>query len=284
MKLNHLSFPLAAALVGALASLVTTHSARAADATAAAPMSLAKLPAAPAAALDQDPWQFAVTVPLWAPQINGNSTVRGHEANVNVPFNELKDHLDASFSLGLDVHKGKFDLYGNLGYMKFTGEHTDRIGGHTDAELKFVMANAGLAYQLIRTGGEHPFALAATAGIRYWYAETTLSHKDFNGKRDWQGGNTYDVVDPVIGLRASQYLTRKLHLDVGGDYGGFNLSNDTDQTWSATGMLTYDFCKYFSFSAGYQAVALDESNGSGASKNGLNLIFNGVAAAATFKF
>lgn len=241
-------------------------------------------PAVPAAAADNNPWQFAITAPLWAPQINGNVTTRGHQRDMNVPFSDLKDHLDASFALGLDVRKGKFDLYGNIGYMKFSGGFTDRLGGNLSSELKFVMGNAGLAYELVKTESEHPFTLAGTAGIRYWYISTDVSHSDFNGNRDWNGGNVNRQVDPVFGLRASQYFTRKLHLDVAGDFGGFNLSHDTDITWSASGMLTYDFAKWFSLSAGYQAVALNVSEGSGSGKNGVNLIFNGVAAAATFKF
>jgi hypothetical protein len=92
------------------------------------------------------------------------------------------------------------------------------------------------------------------------------------------------VYDPVIGLRGSQYLTQKFHLDFSADGGGFDINNDTDWTWSATGVATYDFTKWFSLSAGYKALALDESNGSGASKNGVNLIFNGVLVVAQFKF
>jgi hypothetical protein len=233
---------------------------------------------------EEAPWQFGVTVPLWAPQINGNATVRGHQQDVNVSFDQLKDHLDASFALGLDARKGKFDLYGNAGYMKFSGNFAGAHGGKTSAELKFVLANAGLAYRLVKTEWEHPFILAGTVGVRYWYADTTLTFRGPGGNLVLKGGNTYDVVDPVLGLRASQYLTRKLHLDVAGDFGGFDINNDTDWTWSATGMLTYDFARWFSLSAGYQAVALDESNGSGTSKKGVNLIFNGAAAAATFKF
>ena len=52
-------------------------------------------------------------------------------------------------------------------------------------------------------------------------------------------------------------------------------------------MLSYDFTQWFTLSAGYQAVALDESTGSGTGKNGekgVNLIFSGFAAGLTFKF
>jgi hypothetical protein len=54
----------------------------------------------------------------------------------------------------------------------------------------------------------------------------------------------------MIGLRGSQYLTSKLHLDFAGDIGGFGISdNQAELDWSATGMATYDFVKWFSLSA-----------------------------------
>jgi hypothetical protein len=240
--------------------------------------------AAPAKSPDATPWQLGVTVPLWAAGINGNATLRGRQQDVNVSFNTLREHLDASFALGLDLNKGKFDIYSDVGYMKFSGNFEGPLGGKTDADLKFVLADAGVAYVFVKAGEEHPFVLAGILGVRYWYADTGLTFRGSLGNVTLKGGKTYDVVDPVIGLRGSQYLTRKLHLDFSGDYGGFDISHDTDITWSATGVLTYDFVKWFSLSAGYKAVALDESEGSGTGKNGVNLIFNGALVAATLKF
>ncbi len=273
-------------LLAAAAFVAANSPAQAQDATVASPdMTAATTPMpAPIAAVGEDPWQFGVTVPLWAPQINGNVTVLGHQQNVDVSFNELRDHLDASFALGLNAQKGKFGMFGNVGYMKFSGGFNDKLGGNFSADLKFVVANGGVSYLLVQTGEKHPFTLAATAGLRYWYASTDLDHHDAFGHRDFHGYINWNVWDPVIGLQASQSITKKLHLDVAGDGGGFNINNDTDWTWSASGMLTYDFCKHFTLSAGYEAVALDESKGSGSSKNGVNLIFNGALVNLTFKF
>ena len=271
---------LIALMTCALPLVATTR----ADDSAATTTLATTAPACSACAMGDDPWQFGVTLPLWAPQINGTATARGHQSDVNVNFSQLKDHLDASLSLGLNAQKGKLGLFGNFGYMKFSGGMGGPLGGHTDAELKFLVANAGASYELIKTESAHPFILAATAGVRFFYVSTSLDHRSANGQRDFNAYDNWNVFDPVLGLRASQYFTKKLHLDVTGDGGGFNLSHDTDWTWSATAMLTYDFCKNFSLSGGYEALALNESQGSGTSKKGVDLIFSGVAAALTFKF
>jgi len=242
--------------------------------------------AAPAlgTASDETPWQFGVTVPLWAPQIDGNVTMRGVQKDVNVSFDKLKDHLDASFALGLEARKGKFGLYTGVGYMKFSGDYSVGNGGRASSNLKFLVADAGMSYLLVKTESEHPFVLEGTAGIRYWHTEEDLDVWNRFGGTIVSGSSKNDLVDPVIGLRGSQYLTRKFHLDFSGDFGGFNINHDTDWTWSATGMATYDFAKWFSLSAGYKALALNESQGSGKDKHGVDLIFNGVLIAAKFKF
>jgi len=49
-------------------------------------------------------------------------------------------------------------------------------------------------------------------------------------------------------------------------------------------VVTYDFAKWFSLSAGYKALALDVSDGSGSSQHGVNLILHGALIAAKFSF
>jgi len=168
--------------------------------------------------------------------------------------------------------------------MKFTGDGTGAGGTHADAELKFLIADAGLSYLLFRKGEERPFLLAGTAGVRYWHTETDLTLTSPGGGLVFNGGQKRDLFEPAIGLRASQYLTRKLHVDASGDVGGFDISHKTDFTWSTSGLLSYDFAKWFTLSAGYKALALDVSEGSGANKSGVDLIFHGAILAATFKF
>ncbi len=230
------------------------------------------------------PWQFGVTVPVWFPQIDGNTTIRGHQQDVNVSYNTLREHLDQSFALALNVRKGRVGLYGDVGYMRFTGSFNGPLGGNDAARLKFLISDGGLSYVLVKAGEERPFILQANAGLRYWYTDTSLTFHDPKGNVVLSGGKTRDVYDPVLGLSASQFLTRKLHLDASIDGGGFDVNNDTDWTWSASAVATYDFWKWLSVSAGYKALAIDEANGSGASKNGVNLIFNGVLVLVQIKF
>jgi hypothetical protein len=279
------------------ACAIATFSVRADDATnAPAADAMVAAPAAGSSAADSlkpamsdDDWHFGITVPLWAPQIDGTVTVRGHQQNVNVNFDTLRQHLDAVFSTALEAHKGKFSIYGDVGYMKFSisSSHVGPDGhAHVNswAGLKFLYSDLAGGYQLIKTGSETPFILEGTVGVRYWYASMPVTFSDNLGNQLFAGSQTWNLVDPVLGFRGSQYFTQKFHLDFQGDGGGFNISHNTDWTWGASATLSYDFAKWFTLSAGYSALALDESENNANGKTGVNLIFNGVLAELNFRF
>ncbi len=94
-----------------------------------------------------------------------------------------------------------------------------------------------------------------------------------------------ELLDPVFGLRASQYLNPKWHLDFQGDVGGFGISDNTsDLTWSAAGLVSYDAAKWLTLSAGYKALSVDTSEGSGAKEKGGDIIMHGLLIAARLQF
>jgi len=233
----------------------------------------------------EDSWQIGVTVPLWAAGIDGNTTVQGQRQDVHIGFDQLKDHLDAAFSLGVDARKGNFGLFSGVGYMKFSADGSLAGGEHGSTVLKFLIVDAGASYRLLKAGKQRPFVLEATAGVRYWYMEDDLNVKDTTGSVILDSGVNRNLVDPMVGFRGSQFLTAKLHLDFQADIGGFGISdNQADLDWSATGVLSYDLTKWFTCSAGYKALGLDVSRGSGDSKYGVDIIMHGLLLAAKFKF
>jgi len=238
-----------------------------------------------AANAPEDRWRFGVIVPIWAAGIDGDMTIRGRQVDVDVGFDDLKDHLDASFSLGLEARRDRFGFYGAVGYMKFSADDTLLAGAEAEAELKFLIAEAGGFYGLLRLGEERPFVLEALGGVRYWAIDNELEITGPGGTKLFDGGDEKDLIDPIIGLRASQFLTRKLHLDFQGDIGGFGISDDTsDFAWSATGLVTYDLARWFSLSAGYKALAVEAERGSGTSERGVDIIMHGLLLAAKFTF
>ena len=232
----------------------------------------------------EDGWNFALGVPGWFAGINGNATIRGNARDVNVDFNQIKEHLQSAFGLDFAAQKGKWGFMADATYLKLTASSSGPEGFTTaDASLKFFVGDALVAYQLIKTDGEQPTVLNAVAGLRYWQVGTAMAIRDSQGQQ--VGGSAYyNVPDPIIGFRGSQSLTGKLHLDAQLDGGGFCINNRTDWTWGAEATLAYDFTHWFTLAAGYQALALDESKDGSHPATEVNLILNGVLVEATFKF
>jgi hypothetical protein len=224
---------------------------------------------------DDDPWRFSLGVPVQATRIDGTATVLGHERDVNVSFNQLKDHLETALSLAFEARKQEYGFYSGFSYMKFTGQNS--LGA---AELKFLILEGGGFCRFVKTEGDHPFILEGVLGVRYWHTDTTLGIYAI----PFNGAHSEDLADPIIGLRGSQILCRKCHLDFSGDVGGFDISHKTDFTWSAGAVVTYDFTKWFSLSAGYKALSLDVGNGSGPNENNINVVMHGPLIVGKFIF
>ncbi len=116
--------------------------------------------------------------------------------------------------------------------MKFSGDVTSRLVRREmptpGPALKFVLADAGVSYQLVKAEEEHPFLLAGTAGVcATGIRDTTLVITGSVGQRPLKRQQlSFDVEDPVLGLRGSQYFTKKFHLDFAGDIGGFGISDE----------------------------------------------------------
>ena len=233
-----------------------------------------------AAEEQNDKWQFGVTVPLFASGIEGDVTIRGVKSDLDVGFDDLVDKLDAAFSIGLEARKNRFGLFAGVGYMKFSGDTTGTRGGTGDGELKFLIGDAGMSYCVVKTAGERPFILEATAGIRYWAIDKDLELTTRAGAVLVDADDKKELFDPVIGLRASQYLSPKWHLDFQGDVGGFGSS---DLTWSAAGLVSYDAAKWCPLSAGYKALSVENSEGCGAKEHGVDIVMHGLLIVAKLK-
>jgi hypothetical protein len=85
---------------------------------------------APAVAAEEKPaesaWKFHVAPYLWAIFMDGNVTVKGVEADVDLGFSDIWDELNFAFMLAYEARKGNWGLWGNtvyanLGYNNIEG-------------------------------------------------------------------------------------------------------------------------------------------------------------------
>ena len=235
-----------------------------------------------AAPATEDPWHFSL-IPLgWLAGVGGNVTVHGHQANTDVSFDQILDHLKGIAMVDLELSKGRFGFYAQPNWIKL--EADGNVGPlRTTDEMQIWIVDAAFTYQLGKWGEEKPVTLDALAGVRYWNIGNELTESGLFGLTSFNGSHTLSLIDPIIGLRAQIYLTRKLSLRLHGDIGGFGISEDSSNfSWQAMGMFGYDFSRHFSFGIGYRALSVDKHTGGGSSLEGAHIILHGAILAFDF--
>ena len=234
------------------------------------------------AAPAEDPWQFSVVPLLWLSGVNGNVTVNGRQADVDVGFDKLFQHFNGGFMADFELRKNNFGFYVQPNYMSLAADaSTGPLTGNDNITIWIV--EGGGYYQFAKWGEEKPLTLEGVVGVRYWGLQNEFTLRGSRGIINFSASDSTSLVDPLVGLHAQKYLTEKLSVTVRGDVGGFGISNSSsDLSWQAVALLGYDFTRHFALYAGYRALALKEGNGSGANQKGADLVLNGALIGLDF--
>src|SRR5689334_10328547 len=71
---------------------------------------------APPNITQSETWQFTIAVPGLLPGIDGTLGVRGVNANIDIGFDQILQHLDMLFAMRAEARKGPFGIYGEILY------------------------------------------------------------------------------------------------------------------------------------------------------------------------
>jgi len=224
---------------------------------------------------------------IWLFGITGDVGVRGTKTHVDASLQDIAENSDSimAFSgrleIGYDRFTGFVDgTYANIGVENASGP----AGlGKIDITNEVGIVDFGLMYRVLEWPGEENGAkgsLDAYAGGRYLTLDLELDPENAasrSGGRDW--------VDPIIGAKLRQPITKDFHLDMWGDVGGFGV--ESDLTWSATALIGLDF-DLFSMPAtlygGYRAIGWEHTEGSGSSKFIWDAVFHGPTLGLGIRF
>src|SRR6266480_1771590 len=80
-------------------------------------MELAPKEAAPPSITESEPWQFTIAAPGWIAGLDGTIGVRGVNADINIGFDQILQHLDMIFAMRAEAQKGPFGIYGEVIYI-----------------------------------------------------------------------------------------------------------------------------------------------------------------------
>jgi len=239
-------------------------------------------PLAPAMAAEEKPdarsgWEFQVAPYLWAIAMDGNVTVKGLEAEVDVSFHDIWDELNFAFMLEYEARRGHWGLWGNTIYANLGNSDVEGPAGLTkiDPTVTALWQGLGGFYRLgtwdlaDAPGKKTPSVTVDTYfGARYTYLDLKLDFKgvyqglvnNVNQDKSW--------VEPLVGVRTIWDLSERWTATLAGDIGGVAFGSDF--AWDAFGLIGYRFDLFgednASAFAGYRALSQDYTDGSGNDK------------------
>src|SRR6266446_9973142 len=80
-------------------------------------LELAPKETAPPTITESEPWQFTIAAPGWLAGLDGTIGVRGVNADIDIGFDQILQHLDMIFAMRAEAQKGPFGIYGELIYI-----------------------------------------------------------------------------------------------------------------------------------------------------------------------
>ena len=234
----------------------------------------------PTRAADDEPdrWRFITAPYVWGSGMEGDATIRDIDIDIDLGFDDILDATEIGFQTYLELRKQRFGFFAAPSYLKLSGD-ADAGPLSADFDQEWWTVEGGGFFNLVHTPGDDtPFTLDLIAGLRYWNVNTEVSVEGGGPLGvDLEVDNTFEILDPIIGLRMKEYITRKLSISIRGDVGGFGISDGetSDFSWQAIGLLGYDLSRRFTVMAGYRALGIDAQENSG---NSFDVIFQGIMA------
>jgi hypothetical protein len=231
----------------------------------------------PAAAIAQDDgnWDFELA-PLyfWGINIDGDLGIRGRTAEASVDFSDIWDSLESVFTVRFGMlYKDKFGFLIDYNYLDL-GTESQKDVVDIEVGFKSSILNAGATYRFLN--GRH--TIDGLAGIRYIKLEADVALTNLgvslDGDQDW--------VDPVVGVRYGFQIADMWALRLYGDIGGFGVSSEF--TWQGLGLIDFQPWKHVAFVAGYRAIGVDYSTGSGRDRFIFDAITHGPVIGLDIRF
>jgi hypothetical protein len=112
-----------------------------------------------------EPWQFTIAVPGWMAGMNGTIGVHGVNADIDVGFDQILQHLDMIFSARAAAQKGPFGIFGEVFYVGLSDDtQINRLINNVHEQVDLTLVDGGLSWRLFN---QPRWSLDFAAGTHY---------------------------------------------------------------------------------------------------------------------
>lgn len=224
--------------------------------------------AAPGFAADGG-WEFRIAPYFMAASMSGQVGIGGSTAQVDVPFSELLSHLDWGAMVNFNAQNDKWMFNGDALYAK-VGQRSENQRLKVNIDQGIYTAAAGYRVSEAAT----VYVAARVISIGSSFTDSGPSQIESNRDKTW--------VDPVIGFRMHQQLSRTVDFGFAADFGGFGVSSTYDvQVWPVFGFKLSDRWRAL---VGYRLNYIDYDTGSGADRFVYDMLLHGPTVGVSFDF
>jgi hypothetical protein len=111
---------------------------------------LAPKEAAPPSITESEPWHFTIAAPGWMAGLDGTIGVRGVNADINIGFDQILQHLDMIFAMRAEAQKGPFGIYGEVIYIGLSDNaQINRLINNIHEQVDETLVDGALSWRLI---------------------------------------------------------------------------------------------------------------------------------------
>src|SRR5205814_9888687 len=131
----------------------------------AGPLELEAKEAAPSTITQNEPWHFTIAAPGWLASLDGTIGVRGVNADIDVPVDEVLQHLDMIFAARAEAQKGPFGIYGEVIYIGLSDNtQINRMINNIHEQVDLTLVDGALSWRLFN---QPRWSLDFAAGTHY---------------------------------------------------------------------------------------------------------------------
>jgi len=117
---------------------------------AAGTLELAPKEMAPPTITQSEPWHFTIAAPGWMAGLDGTIGVRGVNADIDVGFDQILQHLDMIFAMRAEAQKGPFGIYGEVIYIGLSDNaQVNRLINNIHEVVNETLVDGALSWRLI---------------------------------------------------------------------------------------------------------------------------------------
>src|SRR5215216_4079440 len=112
-----------------------------------------------------EPWQFTIAAPGWMAGMDCTIGVRGVNADIDIGFDQILQHLDMIFAARAQAQKGPFGIYGEVIYIGLSdGAQVSGLIDNVSAKVGMTLFDGALSWRLIN---QPRWSLDFAAGTHY---------------------------------------------------------------------------------------------------------------------